>query len=77
MATHILSKSTYMLGVQCVKALYLFKTRRDLVPPTDPLQAAVLKAGTEVGNWAQQLFPGGVDLRPATSGQVSKRRGRP
>lgn len=67
MATHILNKSTYMLGVQCEKALYLSKTRRDLVPPTDPLQAAVFEAGTEVGILAQQLFPGGVDLRPATA----------
>ena len=67
MATHILNKSTYMLGVQCEKALYLSKTRRDLVPPTDPLRQAVLEAGTEVGCLAQQLFPGGVDLRPATA----------
>ena len=63
---HLLSKSTYMRGRQCPKALWLYKHRRELVPPVDPARQAVYDTGTEVGLLAQQLFPGGVDCTPET-----------
>jgi hypothetical protein len=63
---HLLSKSTYMRGRQCHKALWLYKHRRDLLPPVDPARQAVYDIGTEVGLLAQQLFPGGVDCSPKT-----------
>lgn len=63
---HLLSKSTYMRGRQCPKALWLYKYRRDLLPPVDPLSQAVFDTGTSVGLLAQQLFPGGVDCTPPT-----------
>lgn len=63
---HVLSKSTYMRGRQCPKALWLYKHRRDLMPPVAPQQQAVFDTGTEVGVLAQQLFPGGVDCTPET-----------
>jgi hypothetical protein len=61
---HLLSKSTYMRGRQCPKALWLYKHRRELLPPVDARQQAVFDTGTEVGLLAQQLFPGGVDCSP-------------
>lgn len=63
---HLLSKSTYMRGRQCPKALWLYKHRRELMPPVEAARQAVYDTGTEVGVLAQQLFPGGVDCTPAT-----------
>jgi hypothetical protein len=61
---HLLSKSTYMRGRQCPKALWLYKHHRELVPPVDPARQAIYDTGTEVGLLAHQLFPGGVDCTP-------------
>jgi hypothetical protein len=63
---HILSKSTYMRGRQCPRALWLYKHRRELLPPVEAARQAVFDTGTEVGLLAQQLFPGGVDCTPET-----------
>ncbi|MDQ8172908.1 MAG: DUF2779 domain-containing protein [Gemmatimonadota bacterium] len=62
--THLLSKTTYMRGHQCTKALSLYTHHRELLPPVSPSQQAVFDAGSEVGLLAQQLFPGGIDARP-------------
>ncbi len=63
---HLLSKSTYMRGRQCPKALWLYKHQRELLPPLDAGRQAIFSAGTSVGILAQQLFPGGVDCTPPT-----------
>jgi hypothetical protein len=65
--THLLSKSTYMRGRQCPKALWLYKNRRELLPPVDPARQAIYDSGTAVGLLAQQLFPGGVDCTPESA----------
>ena len=62
--THLLSKTTYMRGHQCAKALSLYTHRRELMTPISPAQQAVFDNGTRMGLLAQQRFPGGVDLRP-------------
>jgi Domain of unknown function(DUF2779) len=62
---HILSKSTFLRGLQCSKSLYLYKyfiQKRDAVSPE---QKAIFNRGNKVGVLAQQLFPGGVDATPA------------
>lgn len=64
--SHLLSKSTYMRGRQCSKALWLYKHRRELLPPVDAARQAVYDTGTAVGLLAQQLLPGGVDCTPET-----------
>lgn len=61
---HLLSKSTFMRGQQCLKQLSLYTHRRELMPPVTEAQQAVFDAGNRVGRLAQDLFPGGVDLRP-------------
>lgn len=63
---HLLSKSTYMRGRQCPKALWLYKHHRELMPPPDAGKQAIFSSGTAVGLLAQGLFPGGVDCTPAS-----------
>lgn len=62
---HILSKSTYMYGVQCTKRLWLYKNNPELATPVTEAQAAIFQSGTNIGQLAQQLFPYGVDASPA------------
>src|SRR5882762_7113383 len=61
---HILSKSTFMRGCQCIKALYLNKHHPQLRDEISFQQQAVFDRGTSVGELAQQLFPGGIDASP-------------
>lgn len=63
---HTLSKSTFIKGCQCKKALYLNKHHRDLKDPITPMQEAVFSRGTNVGELATELFPGGKDATPPT-----------
>jgi hypothetical protein len=62
---HILSKSSYMRGRQCPKALYLLKNRRELLAPVSAHQQAIFDQGTRVGDLACERFPGGIDLSAA------------
>tara|TARA_R110000737_G_scaffold336727_1_gene356405 strand:+ start:15560 stop:17035 length:1476 start_codon:yes stop_codon:yes gene_type:complete len=66
MEKHILSKSTFIKGLQCNKALYYSKHRRDLRDDISPAQEAIYVQGTSVGEFAQQLFPGGADCTPVS-----------
>jgi len=62
---HTLSKSTFMKGCQCPKALYLKKHHAELKDEISAAQQAIFSRGTNVGELAQGLFPGGVDASPA------------
>ena len=64
MEKHLLSKSTFIRGLQCFKSLYLYKNYYHLKDPIAPELQAVFNRGHRVGNLAQQLFPGGVDCAP-------------
>jgi hypothetical protein len=55
-----LSKSLYMTGLQCLKALWLHKYQPELKDEVSPEQESMLDFGAEVGRYAQELFPGGV-----------------
>jgi hypothetical protein len=70
---HILSKSTYIKGEQCEKALYLFKNRPFLRDKLSMEQRAKFKRGTDVGLLAQQYFPGGLNMTPNSPSQFDKR----
>ena len=70
---HILSKSTYIKGEQCEKALYLFKNRPFLRDKLSMEQRAKFKRGTDVGLLAQQYFPGGINMTPSSPSQFSKK----
>lgn len=57
----MLSKSQYIRGLQCHKSLWLYRNRPDLREISDA-QSAVFASGTEVGLFAQKLFPGGMEF---------------
>jgi hypothetical protein len=61
---HDLSKSTFMRGIKCEKNLYLNKHHKELRDELSAQQQAIFTQGTSVGDLAQQLFPGGIDLTP-------------
>ncbi|HUT79045.1 MAG TPA: DUF2779 domain-containing protein [Polyangia bacterium] len=70
--THVLSKSTYMRGMQCEKALWLYRHRPELAGEVSDAQQAIFDRGTDVGKLAQGLFPGGVDLSPEYVGGIPR-----
>ncbi|MBD0316291.1 MAG: DUF2779 domain-containing protein [Nitrospiraceae bacterium] len=55
-----LSKSKFVSGIQCLKRLYLEEHRPQLATPPDASLQAMLHMGTEVGELARRLFPGGA-----------------
>lgn len=63
---HLLSKSTFIRGCQCPKALYLYKHQPNLRGQISDQQQAIFDRGTSVGELAQELFPGGIDASPET-----------
>ncbi len=68
----VLSKSTFIKGLQCPKALYLHKNRYFLRDPLSAEQLARFSRGTNVGVYAHNLFPGGVDASPKTHFQMAQ-----
>ncbi len=69
---YLLSKSTFIKGMQCRKALYLYKNRYFLRDAISPEQRAKFIRGTNVGVYARELFPGGVDASPKTHFQMAQ-----
>lgn len=58
----LLSKSKYLVGLQCPKALWIHYNDKGLVPTTDATTAALFEQGHEVGLLAQRLFPAGIHV---------------
>ena len=59
-----LSKSTFITGLQCEKALYLKKFEPQLADEVGLAKQNIFDVGNQVGLLAQNLFPGGVDASP-------------
>ncbi|MDD2364775.1 MAG: hypothetical protein PHN84_01285 [Desulfuromonadaceae bacterium] len=57
-----LSKSLYIKGLQCHKALWLHKYQSELKDDVSGSQQASFDSGTDAGILAQELFPGGVEV---------------
>jgi hypothetical protein len=76
MKKHLLSKSSFLKGKQCVKQLYLYANRPDLKDPVSPMQQAIFKRGTNIGILAHELFPGGVDVKPDSFSHYEKSLGQ-
>lgn len=75
MAEYILSKSTYIRGLQCNKSLYLHKFRPYLRDRLSEEQLAKFARGHTVGKVAQQLFPGGIEIpRPGKSSALKTQK---
>jgi len=63
---HLLSKSTFIRGLQCRKSLFLYKHYIHLRDPLSNEQRALFNRGNRVGLLARDLFPGGVDASPSS-----------
>lgn len=72
MEKHILSKSTFIRGQQCLKSLYLHKKRPFLRDRLSKEQLAKFRRGTNIGVLARDLFPGGENLEPKSPSQYRK-----
>ena len=57
-----LSKSLYTKGLQCPKALWLKKYKKDVLTPPDAKLKAIFEVGNVVGGLACNLFPGGKEI---------------
>ena len=69
---HILSKSTFIKGEQCPKALYMYKKHPYLRDKLSIEQRARFKRGTDVGVLARTYFPGGVNMAPSSPSLFGK-----
>ena len=57
-----ISKSQYLKGVQCHKALWFYRHRSDLKPKITEAQQHLFDTGHEIGELAKQYFKGGVEI---------------
>lgn len=57
-----LSKSKYIKGLQCRKALWLEKHKPELKTEVDAQTKQNFAIGHQVGDLAKQLFPNGVEI---------------
>lgn len=58
----IISKSQYLKGIRCPKALWLYKNRSDLSPEVSESKKNVFNTGHEVGELAKKCFKAGFDI---------------
>ena len=76
--SHLLSKTSFLRGQQCPKALFLYKYYPHLRDPMPPERLAILRRGNDVGVLARKLFPGGEDassgIGPRVPGTTSQSR---
>ena len=70
---HILSKSTYIKGLQCEKALYMQKKHPYLRDKLSIEQRAKFQRGPDVGVLAHEVFPCGIDMSPNSPSQFPKK----
>ncbi len=57
-----ISKSAFIKAEQCLKHFYLYKNHPYLRDSLSKEKQLIFKRGTDVGIFAQKLFPGGVDV---------------
>ncbi|NDJ14304.1 MAG: DUF2779 domain-containing protein [Acidobacteriia bacterium] len=62
-----LSKSTYLMGLQCPKLLWHRYNAKELLQQPGTLAQAIFDQGHEVGAWAKRLFPTGIEIAPGVT----------
>jgi len=65
-----ISKSSFIRGFKCPKALYLHFFQPEQRDETSETQQSIFNIGHNVGFLAQQLFPGGIDASKGEPGEV-------
>ncbi|MCH8945352.1 MAG: DUF2779 domain-containing protein [Nanoarchaeota archaeon] len=58
----MLTKSNYLVGLQCHKLLWITKNDKERIPEPDKIAHANFKTGDLIGVLATKVFPDGVDL---------------
>lgn len=58
----MLTKSNYLLGLQCHKLLHITKNDKERLPEADIAKQFMFDQGTEVGELATKLYENGIDL---------------
>lgn len=58
----LLSKSRYLSGLQCKRYLWLIFNEPSRVPGPDAATQQIFDQGHRVGELAQSLFPGGINV---------------
>lgn len=58
----MLTKSNYLLGLQCPKLLWATKNDKESIPKPDDVAQAKFTEGTLIGVLATKVFPMGIDL---------------
>jgi hypothetical protein len=58
----MLTKSNYLLGLQCHKLLHITKNHKERLPEVDIAKQFMFDQGTEVGELATKLYENGIDL---------------
>jgi len=62
MANKLLSKSKYIIGLQCLKWLWIEVNDKGRIPKPDAATLHKFKGGHEIGVLATKVFPKGIDL---------------
>jgi hypothetical protein len=57
-----LTKSKYLLGLQCLRQVWIHFHEPDKIPEIDAATQKIFDEGNEVGELVKELFPGGIDL---------------
>jgi len=57
-----LSKSKYILGLQCSKLLWTHYNNKKIIPPPDEATQYLFDQGQDVGDWAKKQFTGGIEI---------------
>ena len=60
--SQLLSKSKYLNGLQCPKYLWIQFHEPERIPETDTVTQHIFDQGHLVGELAERLFPGGIDI---------------
>ena len=65
-----ISKSSFIRGCKCPKALYLHFFQPQERDETSESQQNIFNIGHSVGELAQEIFPGGIDASRGEPGEV-------
>jgi len=57
-----ISKTQYLKGLQCPKALWYYNNRKDLAPEIDAAKQALFDTGNTIGELAQHYFDNGITV---------------
>ena len=58
----IITKSAYLNALKCPKLLWIDRNDKKRIPPPNASQQRIFDQGSEVGELAKKLYPGGIDV---------------